>query len=243
MNYERACAKKVAKSRYLKISPTTMGGIVPNVNQDIETKFRVAMHEVEMDGYTAPSDTRPWHRFLSAMIHIRLATPQDLDKLACIERSAASVFRDAGLAWVADSGTMDREALAAMCAGNTLWVAAVQGNIPATNGDEPVGFLGAHPLDGQFYIAEVSVARAHQRKGIGARLIKAAIDHAARAGFPAATLTTYRDLPWNGPYYARMGFAEVPPLAVGPDHRHKLHAEAEAGHDLARRCVMTKRLA
>ena len=43
----------------------------------------------------------------ASTVSIRLARPDDLDKLGAIERSAASVFRSVGLAWLADSGTMD----------------------------------------------------------------------------------------------------------------------------------------
>jgi hypothetical protein len=55
-------------------------------------------------------------------------------------------------------------------------------------------------------------------------------------------LTTYRDLSWNGPFYARLGFVEVDPQQAGPGHVEKLREEAEAGHDPARRCVMALRL-
>jgi GNAT superfamily N-acetyltransferase len=165
------------------------------------------------------------------MASVRLARSEDLTELAAIERSAASVFRDVGLAWLADGETMDSAQLAALCRDGTLWVAADEM-------DEPVGFLAAHELDGRFYIAEVSITRSYQRQGLGARLIAAAVDHARAAGFGAVTLTTYRDLPWNGPYYARFGFAEVDPGEVGPGHLQKLQAEAEAGHEPARRCLM-----
>ncbi len=162
---------------------------------------------------------------------IRLASSEDLSKLAAVESSAASVFRDVGLAWLADGETMDPALLAALCRDGTLWVAPDEV-------DEPVGFLAAHELDGRFYIAEVSIAWSHQRQGHGTRLIAAAVDHARAAGFGEVTLTTYRDLPWNGPYYARLGFKEVDPREAGPGHLRKLQAEAEAGHDLDRRCVM-----
>jgi len=165
------------------------------------------------------------------MPSVRLARSEDLIELAAVERSAASVFRDVGLTWLADGETMDLALLTALCRDGTLWVAADEM-------DEPVGFLAAHELDGRFYIAEVSIARFHQRQGLGARLIAAAVDHARAAGFGAVTLTTYRDLPWNGPYYARLGFKGVDPRAAGPGHLRKLQAEVEAGHDPARRCVM-----
>ncbi|WP_404292682.1 GNAT family N-acetyltransferase [Microvirga sp. RSM25] len=166
---------------------------------------------------------------------IRLARPDDLSKLGAVERSAASVFRSVGLAWLADGGTMDPVVLEALCQDGTLWVAVDER-------DEPVGFLAAHELDGHFYIAEVSVGGSHQRRGIGARLVEAAIEHGRRLGFGAMTLTTYRDLTWNGPFYTRLGFAEIEPGEAGPGHREKLREEAAAGHDPARRCIMAIRL-
>lgn len=166
---------------------------------------------------------------------IRLARPDDLDKLGAVERSAASLFRNVGLAWLADGGTMDPGILAALCRDGTLWVAVDER-------DEPVGFLAAHELDAHFYIAELSVSGSHQRQGLGTRLVEAAIEHGKRAGFDAITLMTYRDLSWNGPFYARFGFVEIDADEAGPGHSEKLRQDAEFGHDPARRCIMALRL-
>ena len=169
------------------------------------------------------------------MTNVRLARPDDLRTLPSIERSAAALFRDVGLAWVADGETMDAALLAAACRDQTLWVAVDQEDVP-------VGFLVAHTLDGMFHIAEVSVARPYQKRGIGAALVAAAVGHASRSEFHAVTLTTYRDLAWNGPFYSRQGFVEIDATAAGNGHVRKLRAEAEAGHDASRRCVMMKTL-
>ncbi|MEZ0170843.1 GNAT family N-acetyltransferase [Microvirga sp. TS319] len=205
-------------------------------------------------------------------VSIRQARASDLQRLGPVERSAASVFRSAGLDWLADGDTMDPAVLADLCRNATLWIAAertvrksgsgfplercaslrrehrIQSQKwipllgPMLQRDEPVGFLAAHEMDGHFYIAEVSVAQSHQRRGLGARLIGAAVAHAKRSGFSTVTLTTYRDLAWNGPFYASLGFVEIEPGETWPGHAAKLRAEAEAGHDPARRCVMALRL-
>lgn len=167
------------------------------------------------------------------MQRTRIAQPKDLEKLALVEQSAASVFRDAGLSWIAEGETMDAADLATMCQDGTLWVSV-------NDADEPVGFVAGHELDSKFYVTEVSVARSYQRQGIGAELIVTVIDHARANGFPAVTLTTYRDLSWNAPFYYKLGFVEIDPMDAGPGHIEKLQAEAEAGHDLARRCIMAK---
>lgn len=166
---------------------------------------------------------------------IRLARTDDLSKLASVERSAASLFRDVGLDQIADGEPMDPAVLAGLCLNGTLWVAddAVEG---------PVGFLAAHELDGCFFIAEVSVARSHQRRGFGTGLIGAAVNHARGSGYGAVTLTTDRRIPWNGPYYTRLGFTEVDLGDALAGHRAKLQAEAAMGLDPATRCVMELRL-
>lgn len=166
---------------------------------------------------------------------VRPARLEDVGLLGPIERSAASVFREAGLAWLADGETMDPADLAASCRCGLLWVAT-------DARDRPVGFLAAQVLDGHLHIAELSVALTHQRQGIGNRLVEAAIAHGRRTEFDAVTLTTYRDLPWNGPFYARFGFVEIDPGEAGPGHCERLRREAEHGHDPARRCVMALRL-
>jgi GNAT superfamily N-acetyltransferase len=153
---------------------------------------------------------------------IRLARSDDLPKLVSVERSAASLFHSAGLGWIADSATLERASLAAMCDNGTLWVAVD----PA---DEPVGFLAAHEMDRQFYIAEISVARSHQRQGLGRALMVAAIASARADGYRRVTLTTYRDLPWNGPFYSRIGFAEIDASELGPEHTLRLQAENRSG--------------
>jgi predicted N-acetyltransferase YhbS len=169
------------------------------------------------------------------MPQIRAARPEDIPKLAPIERSAASLFRETNLARLAEAETLPAASLADFCRNGSLWVAV-------TDDDEPVGFLAAHELDEAFFIAEVSVTISHQRRGIGTHLIGIATEHAHAAGFKVVTLTTYRDLAWNGPFYVRLGFSEINAEDAGPGHSRKICEEAKAGHDPSRRCVMAKRL-
>jgi GNAT superfamily N-acetyltransferase len=164
---------------------------------------------------------------------IRLATMDDLPKLAAVERSAATAFRDVNLAWVADGETLNAACLVAMYENRMLWVA-----VDAT--DAPIGFLAAQLLDKQVYIAELSVILGYQRKGFGKALITVAIASVRSKGANHMTLITYRDVVWNGPFYTRLGFAEVEAASLGPGHMDMLLDDAAAGHDPSRRCVMAK---
>ena len=43
------------------------------------------------------------------------------------------------------------------------------------------------------------------------------------------TLTTFRDVAWNGPFYSRIGFAEVEDLEAHPRLAKELAEEADDG--------------
>ncbi|ETH87020.1 acetyltransferase, GNAT family [Bordetella pertussis STO1-CHOC-0018] len=79
--------------------------------------------------------------------------------------------------------------------------------------------------------------------GIGGRLVRAAIDAAAAAGLPAITLTTFRDLPWNQPFYARLGFATLQADGLNVRLQAILAREASLGLPAARRCAMRREIA
>lgn len=54
------------------------------------------------------------------------------------------------------------------------------------------------------------------------------------------TLTTFAYVPWNAPYYARLGFEIIPPDHVAPGLRDVRQHEASAGLD-AWPCVVMSR--
>jgi GNAT superfamily N-acetyltransferase len=167
---------------------------------------------------------------------IRAARPDDLVALAEVERSAAIVYFAAlgDPHGIADS--MPPEVLESCHAAGLLWVAA-------DRHDAPVGFLAAQVVDGTLFVKEMSVAREHQDAGLGRRLMRAAEDHARSGSFPALTLTTDRFIPFNGPFYGRLGFVEVPLVEASSGLRRIIGEEIAGGFDPARRIAMMKPLA
>jgi GNAT superfamily N-acetyltransferase len=79
-----------------------------------------------------------------------------------------------------------------------------------------VAFLAARPTDTRLHIDEIDVHRTHQGHGIGRRMILETITWARENGFQTISLTTFRSIPWNGPFYASLGFREWldPPPAI-----------------------------
>jgi GNAT superfamily N-acetyltransferase len=101
-----------------------------------------------------------------------------------------------------------------------LWVAEANG--------ARLGFLGAE-IDGErLHIEQLQVLRRHQGHGIGRRLLAAAIEAARARGLASVTLTTFRSVRWNAPFYASAGFVEANPgdmpagLAVVVAHEQAL---------------------
>ncbi|WP_017904043.1 GNAT family N-acetyltransferase [Pseudomonas asplenii] len=166
---------------------------------------------------------------------IRPARPDDIPALAAVERCAASIFREVGLAWVAEGEPLPADYLEQLCRHHTLWVAT-------DDNDQPVGFLAAQTLDRSFFIVELSVHAGHQKLGLGAGLMAAAIAHARAERFATASLTTYRHLRWNAPFYARLGFVEAEAASLGEEHVAQLQHEMDAGHEAGLRCAMVLRL-
>jgi GNAT superfamily N-acetyltransferase len=161
---------------------------------------------------------------------IAAARPGDCTALGAIERAAAGLLRGYAPESVLRESTDESEFREAQSQGR-LWV--------ALEGDNPVGFALVEMLASDLpHLEEVDVHPAHGRRGVGARLVRTVCEWVARSGFPGLTLTTYRDVPWNMPFYARLGFEEV---AVG-ERRRELEAivrsEAMRGLDPERRLVM-----
>jgi GNAT superfamily N-acetyltransferase len=105
-------------------------------------------------------------------------------------------------------------------------------------GEAMAGFLVAQPFSRELHIWEMDVAPAFQRRGIGAGLVRAAQIDARNTGFKALTLTTFCDLAWNAPFYARLGFEEVTALDAHPRLAGELANEIDDGMPMDRRCAM-----
>lgn len=108
-------------------------------------------------------------------------------------------------------------------------------------GRPPIAFVWVDEVDGRAHVAEIAVVPKWMRKGVGTRLLDRACEWARTHGYPAITLTTYADVPWNGPYYSRRGFVELTELTPGLEQLRE--RERQAGlDDVGRRIVMCREL-
>lgn len=153
---------------------------------------------------------------------IRQAHENELGKISQIELAAAERFRETRYAYLADESeaSVDETYCRQQLAQGLLWMAADEG-------DEAVGFVVAEVLDDALFIHELDVLPAHGQRGLGRRLIAAVCDRARADGFAALTLSTFGDVPWNAPFYARVGFRELTDAELTPGLRAVQQAEAE----------------
>jgi GNAT superfamily N-acetyltransferase len=157
---------------------------------------------------------------------IRAYRAADLHNLAAVSRAADQLYTDTGLVLPPDDPTELPEHA------ERIFVA----------GDPLVGFVSVEWVDGNVHLAQISVHPHHGRQGLGQRLLQTAIDYAVGCAAPALTLTTFRDVPWNGPWYRRKGFTELPESQWGDELRQIWADEAAAGIAVAPRVAMRRRL-
>jgi GNAT superfamily N-acetyltransferase len=169
-------------------------------------------------------------------ISIRLAHRDDAQLLPDIERSAAQAFRALeALSWIVDSPPMPVERHRQVIALSTCWVAV-------DNQDLPQGFLSAERHGDDLHILELSVTHALQGQGLGRGLIEAAMAHARADGLRAVTLTTFRQVPWNAPFYARLGFEQLTEATLDQRLTAILEEEYRRGYAPGSRCAMSWRV-
>ena len=150
-----------------------------------------------------------------------------------IERSAAQSFRKVrGLAWIADGPVLGEAVHLSRILRDMCWVVV-------DDGDSPVGFLSAETAaERELHIREMSVASAFQGRGAGRALLKTTIEWAAAHDFAALTLTTFRDVPWNAPFYGRLGFEMLSASNLNVRLATLLRQEVEDGFAEGSRCAM-----
>jgi GNAT superfamily N-acetyltransferase len=162
---------------------------------------------------------------------IRLAKVAELRALQDIEGAAGELFLHTDYADVGDAELTTLDLLYEQCQKGMVWVAA-------DSDDQPVGFVITLPLDGRLHLQELDVHPAHGRRGLGTRLIRAAGEWAKHNGYAALSLSTFREVAWNAPFYARLGFVVIEEAELSPGLRAVREAEARHGLPIHDRVCM-----
>lgn len=165
---------------------------------------------------------------------VRRALNSDLHSLSKIEYLAGQRFASAGMPQIA---AMTREDLfptdlaRRLARDGSLWV--------AVHDEIPVGFAAAEETDGYGYLYELDVLPEHAGQKLGWTLVNTVEAWARTNGLRGVTLSTFREIAWNRPYYERMGFSEWPRADLTPGHEKSWRMQAR-NLDMTKRLFMIK---
>lgn len=140
---------------------------------------------------------------------IRRATEADLNTLPMIEDKADRLYDTLpGFEAMAEMPNLSPDGYRALPETTKIWLA---------ENSQPLGFIYSFDMDDDAYIGQLSVIPEAARRGIGRALIATAAKSAKAAGKRGLVLTTYRDVLWNGPFYEKLGFAELQTPQMGAE--------------------------
>nr|WP_321442723.1 GNAT family N-acetyltransferase [uncultured Cohaesibacter sp.] len=173
-------------------------------------------------------------------IQVRAASYTDIADLQAIERSAAQLFARSPYPELAGFSPISSLVYGqAFSNRHPIWLAEVcLAETPAHPHGAKAGFAYCVPLGDGLHLQELSVHGDFQRRGIGGALLSAVIDKAKARSAAFLSLTTYADIPWNGPFYRRHGFEQLTADSMPQSLRDILDQEIRSGANEATRCVM-----
>jgi GNAT superfamily N-acetyltransferase len=172
--------------------------------------------------------------FMRPIYSIVCARAHDIAHFAPIELAAATLLKGFAPEAVLAETTSEQDLKAAQQEGR-LWSAIAD--------ERPVGFAHAELMaPDHAHLKEVDVHPDHGRRRLGTRLVLTACQWAARLGCVEITLTTFRELRFNMPFYAGLGFEPIAINTMSPALLNILEDETRRGLDLAQRVVMRRQL-
>lgn len=151
---------------------------------------------------------------------IRLARPDEVPRVQEIEDEAGMIFSGLGIIDEALDVSFPVDDLVRLVGMGQVWVGCLEDDVP-------VGMAIASVREGDVYVEEMDVLPAHGRRGLGGRLLECICAWAQAQSHAAVTLSTFRDVPWNGPFYRKHGFRDLAPAEWTPGMRAIREKEAK----------------
>lgn len=166
---------------------------------------------------------------------ISLAEMENIPALIAADKAASSLF--------APTGLLDEAALNDHVPAEIFEREIPLGNVFAARHQDNsvIGFALARPLGTGMYLDQVSVDPDHGMKGIGRALVLKVITETEQRRLPHVSLSTFRDLPWNAPFYASMGFKELSREKMEP-YMLEIEDAQRTVMDVTKRCFMRRKV-
>ncbi|RKT21344.1 acetyltransferase (GNAT) family protein [Paraburkholderia sp. RAU2J] len=168
-------------------------------------------------------------------VTFRFAAPREASVIREIEFEAGQRFVSVGMAGIADAPPMAPELVERKIAASEIIVAV---DADATC----AGFVMFEPQPARLYVQELDVLTAYAGRRIGASLIEQVAQLARTRQLPQLILSTYREVPWNAPYYRRLGFRDIEQAELDAVLIARRDAHIARGLDESKRVFMRRDL-
>lgn len=164
------------------------------------------------------------------------AAPEEIPALIAIDLAAGQLF--------AGTGLLPEDALGDHVPADVFEAAIPLGHVHSVRDHKGalVAFVLTSVRENVLYLDQISVDPAEGRKGLGGALIGRVVAEAKDRGLKRIVLSTFRDLPWNGPFYRRHGFRELSRKKMEKWMIEIESAQDERGLDVRARCFMARKL-
>lgn len=166
---------------------------------------------------------------------IQTADLGDVAALISVDKAASALF--------APTGLLDESALSDHVPAEVFEQEIPAGNVFVVRNVHgwAVGFALVRLRGNGLYLDQVSVHPDHGQKGLGRGLIVKVLAEAELRKLPHVSLSTFRDIPWNGPFYASMGFKEIPQEKLEP-YMIEIETAQKPFMDVSKRCFMRRKV-
>jgi len=172
------------------------------------------------------------------LYRLRPARGNEIGELQNIDLASATLFRGLGLIDFGPLGEptepIPEDRLRRGFGEGLVWVAV-------DDREELVGFALCSDRGEDLYLDQLSVLPRHGRRGIAEFDGGLMRQEAEARAFLRVSLSTFRKIPWNGPFYRRLGFREVPSWRL-QDWQEEIRELQKQTMDVRLRCFMHRRV-
>jgi predicted N-acetyltransferase YhbS len=179
--------------------------------------------------YTIESNS--FIKTLESGYKIRFACVKELILLSHIEQSAASLFLDTPYSFLVNAAPLPLDFVQQRFQAGQVWVAVDQR-------DAVVGYAITQEVDDILYLHQIDVDPERGRRGLGYALVDTVCSWAKLQGYRVISLSTFRDIPWNAPFYSKLGFRTLDESELTAGFQQIRLKELEAGLPISERVIM-----
>jgi GNAT superfamily N-acetyltransferase len=162
---------------------------------------------------------------------IRSARIEELTLLTQIEALAAVRFLNTPYAFLVEADSLPLDFIQQRFQAGQVWVAVDQQ-------DAVVGYAVTREVDRTLYLQEIDVKPEHGQRGLGSALVHYVRAWAKQSHYDVMSLSTFRDIPWNAPFYAKLGFRILDESELTAGFQQIRRQEDEAGLPISERVIM-----